>query len=122
MISNKGILYIEPSARTSRQPLIDDLTCKMTAAFRKGTKGSAWRGVHSCACGVHSSNCHYLLLNGEPTNSLCIHYLAYHRDEVPAAELDKVRQLDCGKEEPTAQELSTPGQKPEPRQPVMRGA
>lgn len=121
MINPNGVLYIEPSPKTSPQPLIDDLTRKMTAAYRRSTKGPTFRGWHTCACGVHSDNSEHKLPSGLETNSLCIHYLAFHRDEVPAAELEKVGQLDCGEAEPTTQELAAPGQKPEQHRPAMRG-
>ena len=105
MISEQGILYIEPSARTSAEPVIDDLTRKMAAAYRLGTPGPGYRGVHTCACGVMSSNCDYTLPGGDQTNSLCVHYLAFHRDEVPASQLEKVRRLNSDEVEPTEDEL-----------------
>lgn len=108
MINPKGILYIEPSAVTSPQPLIDELTRKMTAAYRRSTVGTTWRGVHTCNCGVHSDNCEHKLSNGVQTNSLCIHYLAFHRDEISMVEIKKVRQLECGEEEPSARNLIPP--------------
>jgi hypothetical protein len=57
MITNNGILYIEPSAKTSVQPVIDDITRKMTAAYRKSIEGTAYRGFHVCSCGVCRDNC-----------------------------------------------------------------
>ncbi|MDP3981370.1 MAG: hypothetical protein Q8Q33_08170 [Chlamydiota bacterium] len=123
MISDKGILYIEPSATTSPQPIIDELTRKMTAAYRQSTRGPAFRGSHTCGCGAHSDNCEHILPDGVETNSLCVHYLAYHRDEIPAAQLDKVRQLTYGEAEPKARELAAPGKAQSTRQdrPAMRG-
>ena len=105
MISEQGILYIEPLARTSAEPVIDELTRKMAAAFRVGVPGPGYRGVHVCACGVMSSNCDYTLPSGEETNSLCVHYLAFHRDEIPTPKLEKVRQLSSGEVKPTEDEL-----------------
>jgi hypothetical protein len=43
------------------------------------------------------------------TNSLCVHYVAYHRHEVPEAELEKSRQLTAKSAEPTSQELHGDG-------------
>jgi hypothetical protein len=105
MITSEGILYMEPSKNTSPKPLIDEATKKMTAALRQGVPGARWRGVHQCACGAHSSNCDYTLPNGEQTNSLSIHYLAYHRSDVPKKQLEKVLQLECGEAEPTNEEM-----------------
>ena len=106
MISDKGFLYIEPSVNTSVEPVIDELTRKMTAAFRKGVAGTRYRGHHTCECGAHSDNTDYTLPNGECTNSLCVHYLAYHRAEVPEAQLRKVADLKCGEDDPNTKELA----------------
>ncbi len=108
MITDQGILYIEPSDMASAEPVIDELTQKMTAAFRSATDGVVYRGVHQCRCGAVSSNREHVLPNGEETNSLCIHYLAFHRAEVPAFQLEKVRRLDCGEAKPTAEEIQNP--------------
>lgn len=108
MISDHGILYIEPTGRTSRQPVIDELTRKMTAAFRQSTQGPAFRGFHTCACGAHSDNCEHILPDGVETNSLCIHYLAYHREEIPSDQIAMVGQLNYGEAEPTERELAPP--------------
>jgi hypothetical protein len=105
MISNEGILYIEPSKNVSQEPIIDELTKKMTAAFRLAKRGPGYRGWHTCACGAHSSNCDHTLPNGEKTNSLCVHYLAYHRDEVSVGQLEKVAALNSGEAEPNQEEL-----------------
>ena len=103
------MLYINPSARTSEEPVLDELTMKMTAAFRQARKGTVWRGFHSCRCQARSTSCDYILPNGEQTNSLCIHYLAWHREQVPQAELDKVAALSFGSATPTEDEIVPPG-------------
>lgn len=119
MICEQGVLYIEPSARVSVEPVIDEITRKMTSAFRLGIPGLGYRGVHTCACGVKSSNCDYTLPNGEQTNSLCVHYLAFHRDEVPVSQLEKVRRLNFGEAEPTEGELKR-GNRQKPTETVWR--
>ena len=108
--SSKCILFIEPSSKVSQDPLIDDLTMRMTCALRScvdyGTivpngnfhSGISTKGIHECSCGkAESSSRDFLVVdrNGNEigTNTLCIHYLAYHRDEIDQAELDKVRSL-----------------------------
>lgn len=120
MINDKGLLFIEPKNFASREPIIDAFTKKMTAALRKFTeKGSMYRdgtfepgmatkGWHTCECGAGSHNVDYLLVNGMATNSLCIHYLAFHRDEIPESELEKVKTLPCGEIDPTPEELAQP--------------
>lgn len=112
LIDPRGILMIEPGQTTSAEPVIDELTRKMTAAWRQAQLGPAYRGIHRCMCGVTSDNCdHYVEgVGGEGllTNSLCIHYLAYHRGDVPVEELAKVRDLTFGEEEPDDMELAAP--------------
>ena len=51
------------------------------------------KGVHECICGAESDPCDYELEDGFITNSLCVHYLAYHRSEIPQSELDKIINL-----------------------------
>ena len=106
MINPAGILMIEPKGRKSTTPVIDVLTRKMTAAWRKRkTSKNCYLGFHVCQCGACSDN-HDHLVDGILTNSLCIHYIAWHRTDVPQAELDKVAALQYGEETPTPQELA----------------
>ena len=105
MKTSDGILMIEPSA-LSGTALIDELTRKMTAAWRQRRDADeGYRGFHRCACGALSDNKDHWV-GGRLTNSLCIHYLAFHRDDIPPEELDKVRALTCGEEEPNEKELA----------------
>jgi hypothetical protein len=82
------------------------------ANFRQGL---GWKGWHDCVCGAASSNCNYLLPDGQVTNYLCVHYLAYHRSEVPASELQKVRNLPSYEAEPTQHQLRGYGHMGGPR-------
>ena len=112
------LLYVEPIG-TENEPVIDELTKRMTAAFRLGVSDNAnWRGKHDCtgkpcwhdnANYVESTNCDYILPNGMQTNSLCIHYLAFHRNEISESELAKVRSLPYGEADPTEQDIYPPG-------------
>lgn len=111
MIDPNGLLMIEPQ-RTSSVPVIDELTRKMVAAWRQRRDSEhGYRGIHVCtgdSCGRTSDNRdHFVCVDGEElvTNSLAVHYIAFHRDDVPQAELDKVARLDFGEEDPTDQEL-----------------
>ncbi len=109
MKTSQGILMIEPTKREiSSVPIIDELTRKMTAAWRNREDSSyAFRGIHECACGAWSDNKeHWVGPNRLLTNSLCIHYLAFHREEVPLEELEKVRALNSGEAEPNEKELT----------------
>lgn len=117
MIDNSPtmLLYIEPQNQKSDTPIVDDLTKKMTAAFRKTKPGMlidgkfkdiGTMGWHTCCCRARSDNTEHVLENMQSqTNSLCIHYLAWHRQEVPQSELDKVALLLNENAEPSAQEL-----------------
>lgn len=136
------LLFIHAKEHASEQPIIDELTMKMTASLRKGILGAevpvdqiqwydkkherftihpikgiddykfvannGWMGFFTCICDVHSGAQNFLLTNGDVTNSLCVHYLAYHRDEVSQEQLDRVAQLEDGMEMPTTQELHPP--------------
>jgi len=110
ILDSSAILMVEPSGTVSKEPQIDELTRKMTAAWRnRRDTESRYRGFHRCICGACSSNTDHLITdaNGNEllTNSLCIHYLAYHREELPESELEKVRALTHGECEPTEEEL-----------------
>jgi hypothetical protein len=109
MIAENALLFIEPMQTAESTPTIDRLTRKMCAAFRNAKHSDyAYGGVHMCFCGVCSTSCDYILPNGDVTNSLCIHYLAHHRAEVPQGQLARVGNLDFGEAEPTAEELGGP--------------
>ena len=109
MKNPNGLLMIEPSGSVSAQPTIDALTRKMTAALRQAGKGATYRGFHACRCGARSSNRETFVGHEKvQTNSLAVHYLAYHRTEVPTAELQKVATLQFGEAEPSEAELSAP--------------
>lgn len=120
------LLYIEPVKPRSEKPLIDIYTMKMTEALRRPTdigalcgfsQGSQYedvlfrsglmtKGFHTCDC-QHgwSSNQDYQLIDGSITNSLAIHYLAYHREEIPQAALDIIMRFPYKGEEPDLEEL-----------------
>lgn len=105
MVDPTKLLFIEPSDRPSAKPVIDELTCKMAAALREAERINPTRGWHTCYCRATSDNCEHLLPNGLITNSLSVHYLAHHRNEISREELGKVAQLEYGEAWPTDQEL-----------------
>jgi len=118
-----SLLYIHPWNRASRKPILDAYFLKVYYAihYRKIGMGSVWgdeydlrkgtKGVHDCTgkkCKCQSSNQELILerkykrkrwpwAKKPPsfvyTNTLALHYLAYHRDEVPQSELNKIDQL-----------------------------
>ena len=50
-------------------------------------------GVHQCSCGLRSTSYDYLFPNNMETNSLCLHYLEWHRHEIPDIEFEKLDKL-----------------------------
>jgi len=107
----KPLLYINPAMGVSIEPVIDEITGKITAAFRASTDtGELWRGVHQCACKSCSDNTDYILPSGHQTNSLAIHYASLHRSEVPEQQLEVIEGFEIEPEEPTMEELRFPGQ------------
>lgn len=80
----------------------------MCAAFRKAKTSDWFCGVHECCCGARSTACDYRLTNGYLTNSLCVHYLAHHRSEVPPHELRRIESFTFAEVDPTDQELQGP--------------
>ncbi|MDO8504516.1 MAG: hypothetical protein Q7S36_01555 [Candidatus Liptonbacteria bacterium] len=109
-----SLFFIRPKNAPSAVPQIDRATKLMTTAFRAATRGPSYRGnrrgFHICDCGAISSNCNYFLRNKARTvtNSLCVHYLAFHREEVPADQLAFVLNLICKEANPTRAELAYP--------------
>ena len=90
---------------------------RRSASLRAGTAGIPWgrnfvngcyRGVRECDCGALSEFNNYQTPEGFIT-TLCVHYLAHHRDEVPQRELDMVATLQCGTATPSALELQGSG-------------
>jgi hypothetical protein len=109
LISGKGLLFIEPGQQASPNPVIDHITRSMSAAFRQA-RASAWAsgGYHRCCCGALSEDHEFHLPNGDLTNSLCVHYVAHHRSEVPQEQLERIEAFTFGEAEPTGEELQGP--------------
>lgn len=117
-----GLLFVEPQGPPSEEPVVDSLTRRMAAALGRASfpgNGMAYRGVHRCSCGATSGNRDLYVDGRFSTNSLAAHYLAWHRNEVPHAELAKVASL-VGEAEPTPADLAAPvrAASEEPSKPV----
>ena len=52
-----------------------------------------YKGFHECSCGAMSETFDVRLPSGHLTNSLAMHCLEFHRDEVPVGEIEKIRAL-----------------------------
>jgi hypothetical protein len=50
-------------------------------------------------------------VGGKLTNSLAVHYLAFHRKDVPESELVKIGNLPFGEADPTEEQLQKPHRK-----------
>jgi hypothetical protein len=101
------LLYIEPRNMASAEPVIDEITTKMTAAFKEATGTEMhWRGFHHCVCGSCSDDTDYILPSGHQTNSLAVHYVAFHRNEVPEEQLDIISKFAIEPAEPTAEDMN----------------
>jgi hypothetical protein len=97
------ILFVEPQLPKSTNPLIDVYTRKMTAAILQSVEHGGQGRI--CRCGAIGLDRDLRLPNGMTTNSLSVHYLAYHRAEVPLIELNKVAELNFGEVEPHVGQL-----------------
>lgn len=91
-ISRKYLLQIEPKGGRSELPTIDALSIKMESLLSRATKGRGYKGTHKCICGKRSGN-YDLSIGGYITNSLAVHYLQWHRNEVPRSEIIKLRNI-----------------------------
>jgi hypothetical protein len=107
MISFWHLLFIEPKRDATTVPVIDSTTRRMVAAFRLAKFVDPYYcGVHQCVCGASSAPFNLRLPNGRKVNTLCIHYLAHHRDEVPWFQIWQVNMLQFGEMEPSSMELA----------------
>ena len=90
-LDDKYLLMIEPQ-NPATDPLNDVLTEVARRVFATCKPGNGrWRGWHTCVCGARSDNKDWFLPDGTMTNSLMVHYVECHRDEVPDSELEKLR-------------------------------
>ena len=126
MKTTDGLLMIEPTGPAATVPVVDVLTRRMTEAWRHRRDAvESYRGWHRCVCGVASDNKDHWVGgragDDRLTNSLCIHYLAYHRADISPEECEKVLALPGGEAEPTFDELKTPRAPTPPRQTYKGG-
>jgi hypothetical protein len=101
MKRSASLLFIEPKRWATHDAIVDTITRKMCGAFRAARQSEhAYGGIHVCFCGACSSNCNYYLPSGEMTNSLCVHYVAHHREEVPLEALAAIDRFRCREADP----------------------
>ncbi len=111
-IDDDTLLMIEPACAASAEPLIDGLTRRMAGAWASRVDlPGGYRGCHDCTgerCEAASDNHDHEVSAGGGallTHSLAVHYLAYHRDDVPDGELAKVAALVADEVEPSVELL-----------------
>jgi len=92
-LDDKHVLFIEPKGPSRHGRVDDKLTLGMEALLKDAKPCQDYMGFHRCCCGERSETHDLTLPDGSITNSLAAHYLRYHRDEVPRAELAKVTVL-----------------------------
>lgn len=97
MIKNDDnyLLFIEPKNKPKNT--IDNLTHYFAKQFlyMQG-KDDFTKGFHICSCGEYSDNVTYDIdICGKTyiTNVLALHYVQYHREEIPTRDLDIINQL-----------------------------
>lgn len=104
------LLMIEPVGAPS-EPIVDDVTRAAMAALAAAKAASRTRGWHSCTgrgCRASSDSTIWKIA-GVETNSLVVHYVARHRDEVPQVEIDKLMTLGLAPVEPTIEAIDGRG-------------
>lgn len=87
----KTLMMINPS-KDKEEPVNDKLTKMAVKVLDKCTKGEDYEGFYTCFCGKDSSNTEYFTKSGSKTNSLLVHYVKYHRDEISTKEIKKLKQ------------------------------
>jgi len=94
-LDSQHLLYIEPKGEVSEELTDSPELHKLAAAWRnKKAENYGYRGWHTCSCGARSDNKDWrVCIDGKEykTNSLALHYLESHYDEIPASELEKLR-------------------------------
>ena len=89
-LSEKYLMMIEPKGFKSSAPTIDRFTPMAEKVFENCRITANYKGHHVCRCGEPSDNHDYQTVGGRITNSLMLHYLKWHRDEIPQVELSKI--------------------------------
>jgi len=93
-LDDEHLLFIEPKLTASTKPINDDLSKRLAEYLKNKRPGDAvYAGYHRCVCGVQSTNRNYFVKIGGKeykTNSLALHYIQHHRNEVPQTEIGKI--------------------------------
>jgi hypothetical protein len=87
-----SLMMIVPT-KPATAPIEDDWTKIARIIWKQAKCEERYRGYHTCVCGERSDNGEWILPDGTETNSLLIHYVACHRDEIPPEEMHKLHTL-----------------------------
>ena len=90
------LLFMQPKNIPADEPVMDNITKILTRAWVRSQRSTySYKGTHTCSCGAKSTSADHFIgeENSLRTNSLCLHYVQFHRDEIPLDELDKLRAL-----------------------------
>lgn len=90
-LDDKHFMMIEPGQRTV-EPVNDPISKVAYEVYKmaKPREGHAYKGFHVCSCGQPSDNQDWIMPDGRITNSLVVHYVMFHRKDIPRAELAKL--------------------------------
>jgi hypothetical protein len=83
VIKPRRLFFVENTGQ-QELPINDNLTRKIESLWEKATEkpGAQYKGFHTCDCGKRSDNSDWNLPGGITTNSLCVHYVKYHRSKL----------------------------------------
>ena len=100
------ILYIRPKMPPSSEPVVDSITKKLLAAIKNYQQIGYVKdgcfipnlysfGCYKCTCGkaIFASQ-DFRISDALITNSVAVHYIAYHRNEIPKDELSMIEKLE----------------------------
>lgn len=85
-------MMIEPK-QDCQEPIYDDITSSAELLEKVLVQKNSYRGWHKANCGRQSDNHDWICPNGMITNSLMLHYITYHRNEVPESEIKKLERM-----------------------------
>lgn len=95
ILDNKHIMFIEPKNNKIEDAVNDEIT-EFAAYLQKNMKSNHdfTKGFHvsSCKKAFSDSVTYSVPLNGKKvkTHSLLLHYVQYHRSEIPESEINKL--------------------------------
>lgn len=109
LVMRKHLFYRKVERPASQEPVIDNITRKTAGIFLQYASRRPCMGWYVCTCGALSDAHDYILPNGAMTHSLCVHYVAYHREELSKSDLDAIATLDIEGVDPPEELLAGPG-------------